>query len=145
MSCFDNIYQEKCKYEVDIATNVSTILHYQCMDFYNETDMKYLWWQELQRNATFVPTRYVYYHGSPFTYDCVTDRINFYMKHRGRYAAVMVDVSRGYLMKSWFAAPNTLYFCVVSDPGEQLDVPSVVQALKVFTYCVTNYGTGIQV
>lgn len=60
----------------------------------------------------------------------------------GKYAAVVVDLSRGVLMNEEYA-PNTLYFCVNNEGAIFSETDIVVQAVTTFIYCLNNYGSGI--
>lgn len=140
MSCFDNVYQKKCDYEVKGLPKNLTIDHLQCVDFYNNTDQGHLWWQELQREATFIPRRYVYYLGNFVTSSCFSRNINFYYHYLGIYGSVRVDTDRGYRLSST-VDPDTVYICVLSDIVPQ--TRNLVSGIRMFLYCLSNYGTGI--
>lgn len=138
VSCFDNIYQKRCEYEVPSNT---TVLRFQCVDFINDTDDGLLWWQEIQRTATFVPKRYVYRFANSQSDLCSLDYPNFYITYENRLTQVRVDPSRGYLLSQTYQ-PDTAYICVKT-PQKYLTTVYLRSAIVTLLRCATHYGTGI--
>jgi hypothetical protein len=141
VSCFDNIYQKRCEYEVPELRN-STILHFQCVDYLNATDNKLLWWQELQRTATFIPSKFVYRYVNPLTGLCPIDYPNFFMSYENRLTQIRVNTKSGYLLTQSYT-PNVAYFCIQT-VNNRITIANLRSAILTFLRCVTHYGTGIK-
>lgn len=143
VSCFDNIYQRKCYYQVPTEVRNMPILHFQCVDYYNTSDNGFLWWQQLQKSATFLPIRYSYRYLDLDTNDCTFAYTNFYMTYHNRQSIVRIDPSRGLLLRQTYQ-PNVAYICVEIADVSLDSVSGLRSAIVTFLRCLTNYGTGIQ-
>lgn len=143
VSCFDNVYQSKCKYEVPEDVLNNPIERIQCVDYYNKTDNRFVWWQKLQNESTFIPKRFVYVTNDLVINDCLFEYTNFFLYYYGYYGAVHVDVDRGYHLQSTVSQRDTVYICVLVNTPP--DMQRVREAVKTFLYCLVNYGAGITI
>lgn len=133
VSCYENEFQSRC--DSDTMNKVS----YSCTSFFNGTDSYLLWYQELQKQAIFIPDSWTYQRADN-NGQCRSMRlVNFYITETNRDSIKMIDTSNGDLLQN-FENYGNVNVCYNSP---EFILWHVRYYLDRFVQCLTLYGDGI--
>lgn len=130
--CTQNEFQSRCN------NSDTQVAQYSCTIFRNQTDNELLWYQELQKEAIFVPTYWQYLRAN-INGDCPSFQlVNFYVSEENSMTVKSVDMSRGAHLRN-FDLDGTINICYISP----LRFLNIGRLLTRFNQCLTLYGDGI--
>lgn len=135
VSCYDNEFQSRCD------SQASNKVAYSCTSFFNGTDSYLLWYQELQKQAIFIPDSWTYQRADNDGQCRNLPVINFYISETNRDSIKIVDMSNGEFLEN-FSEPGNINVCYNSP---EFFLRHVRYYLDRFVQCLTLYGDGIKI
>lgn len=133
VSCFENEFQSRCD-------GSSEKVLYSCTNFFNKSDYHLLWYQELQTQAIFIPTSWMYRRADK-NGNCNMNMVNFYIEESNRDSVKYVDTSRGVLLGD-FEFDGTINVCYISPESSLRHVRYHMDRL---VQCLALYSNDINI